>query len=107
MLALAWSYMVLGWVGGLLCAHQILQTTYTLTGLLCTYVVLLSFWQPRRGTRRTHAGNTACVIRVSYYHDRLSQGQLRHTDVRDIVDIAYQLTGGSKLAGEATAIMLM
>ena len=28
-------------------------------------------------------------------------------DVRDIVDIAYQLTGGSKIAGEATAIMLM
>lgn len=32
---------------------------------------------------------------------------MRHPHVRDIVDIALQLTGGNRLAGEATAIMLI
>jgi len=70
MLALAWSYMVLGWVGG----------------LVVTFVLAASTW---------------------YTSYTCWQYCMRHPHVRDIVDIALQLTGGNKLAGEATAVMLI
>lgn len=70
MLALAWSYMVLGWVAA----------------IIVTFVLAASTW---------------------YTSYTCWQYCLRHPHIRDIVDIAYQLTGGSKIAGEATAIMLI
>jgi len=69
-LALAWSWSVLGWVGGCLFTFGLgLMTWYT------SYVL----WE-------------YCM---------------RHPEVRDICDIGYLLFGGSKIAYELTAIMLL
>lgn len=70
MLALAWSYMVLGWAAA----------------LIITFLLAISTW---------------------YTSYTCWQYCMRHPHVRDIVDIAYQLTGGSRIASEATAIMLI
>ncbi|KAK9899096.1 hypothetical protein P389DRAFT_43887 [Cystobasidium minutum MCA 4210] len=70
MLALAWSYMVLGWAAA----------------IIVTFLLAVSTW---------------------YTSYTLWQYCMRHPHVRDIVDIALQLTGGNRLAGEATAIMLI
>lgn len=70
MLALAWSFMVIGWAGA----------------LIVMFFLALSTW---------------------YTSYTCWQYCMKHPHVRDIVDIAIQLTGGSKVAGEATAIMLI
>lgn len=70
MLALAWSYMVLGWGAAIVVTAVLAATTW-----YTSYV----YWQ-------------YCM---------------KHPHIRDIVDIALQLTGGNRVAGEAAAIMLL
>ncbi|KAJ3121057.1 hypothetical protein HK100_012543 [Physocladia obscura] len=70
MLALAWSYMVLGWVAAI-GVTLLLSVSTWYTSYVC--------WQ-------------YCM---------------KHPHVRDIVDIALQLSGGNKFVGEATAVMLI
>ncbi|KAH8825816.1 hypothetical protein DL96DRAFT_1609984 [Flagelloscypha sp. PMI_526] len=70
MLALAWSFMVLGWGAGI---------AVTLVLAVSTWYTSYTCWQ-------------YCM---------------KHPHIRDVVDIALQLTGGNQIAGEATAIMLL